>query len=92
MAHAGSSITITSLTNAIALFLGCSTSLVALRSFCIFAGIGIMMLYISSCTLFASYMVYDLQRQEARTGDCFGACCCKEDSWICCGGYFLTEK
>ena len=65
MAHAGSSITITSLTNAIALFLGCTTSLEAVRSFCVFAGIGIIMLFLSSITIFSTYMVYDLHRQHS---------------------------
>jgi hypothetical protein len=63
MAHAGSSITITSLTNAIALFLGCTTSLTALKSFCVFGALGILMLYFSAITIFASFMVIDMQRQ-----------------------------
>jgi Niemann-Pick C1 protein len=92
MIHAGSSITITSFTNAIAFFLGCTTSLDALGSFCFFAGLGVLFLYFSSISIFASFMVWDLKRQYAQKGDCCGACCCSEENIICCKGYFLTEK
>jgi Niemann-Pick C1 protein len=60
---AGSSITITSFTNAFAFFLGCSTSLQALSSFCFFAGVGVLMLYVASLTIFSSFMVWDIRRQ-----------------------------
>lgn len=89
---AGTSITITSLTNAVAFFLGTVSSLEALSSFCMFAGLGILALYFSSMTLFTAYMVYDLRRQVERKGDCCGACMCAEDTVICCRGYFLTNK
>jgi predicted RND superfamily exporter protein len=60
--HAGSSITITSFTNAIAFFLGCTASLEALSSFCFFAGMGILMLYLTSISVFSSFMVWDIRR------------------------------
>lgn len=88
--HAGSSITITSLTNAIAFFLGCTSSLEALSSFCFFAGLGVLMLYLTSLSVFSAFMVWDIRRQAAQKGDCCGACMCKEDSVICCKGFFLT--
>jgi len=88
--HAGSSITITSFTNAIAFFLGCTASLEALSSFCFFAGMGILMLYFTSISVFSSYMVWDIRRQANRKGDCCGACMCKEDTIICCRGFCLT--
>jgi len=87
---AGTSITITSLTNTIAFFLGCLSSLEALSSFCMFAGLGIIGLYFTSMTLFTAFMVWDIARQVERKGDCCGACCCSET--FCCGGYFLTKK
>lgn len=90
MQHAGSSITITTFTNAIAFFLGCTSSLDALSSFCFFAGLGVIMLYISSLTIFSAFMVWDLKRQQAQKGDCCGACACSEDTPLCCRGYFLT--
>lgn len=61
--HAGSSITITSFTNAIAFFLGCTSSLDALSSFCFFAGLGVLMLYLTSISVFAAFMVWDIRRQ-----------------------------
>jgi len=91
MRHAGSSITITSLTNAIAFFLGCSSSLDALSSFCFFAGLGVLMLYFTSISVFSAYMVWELRRQSSKKGDCCGLCMCKEDTIICCKGKFLTE-
>lgn len=89
--HAGSSITITSFTNAIAFFLGCTASLEALSSFCFFAGMGILMLYLTSISVFSSFMVWDIRRQANRKGDCCGACMCKEDTIICCRGFCLTK-
>lgn len=61
--HAGPSITITSFTNAIAFWMGASTSLEALKSFCLFAGTGVMFLYASSLTLYTSFIYWDVQRQ-----------------------------
>ena len=90
-AHAGPSITITSFTNAIAFFTGTTTSLEALKSFCFFAGFCIIMLYISVLTLFSAVFVCDLRRQKARKADCICCRCCKEDSWICCFAYFLSD-
>jgi len=89
--HAGASITITSLTNAIAFFLGCSGSLDALSSFCFFAGLGVLMLYLTSITVFSAFMVWELRRQSQKRGDCCGLCRCSEDTIICCKGRFLTE-
>ena len=88
--HAGSSITITSFTNAIAFFLGCTSSLDALSSFCFFAGLGVLMLYLTSISVFSAFMVWDIRRQVERKGDCCGACMCKEDTLICCKGFCLT--
>ena len=62
MIHAGSSVTITSITNAIAFFLGCSSSLEALSSFCLFAGLGILMLFLTSLSVFSAFMVWELER------------------------------
>mmetsp|Transcript_18041 Transcript_18041/g.30748 ORF Transcript_18041/g.30748 Transcript_18041/m.30748 type:complete len:538 (+) Transcript_18041:285-1898(+) len=92
MKSAGSSITITSFTNAIAFFLGCTSSLQALSSFCFFAGLGVLMLYFTSITIYASFMVWDLRRQMSKKGDCCGLCCCSEQTMICCKGSCLTTK
>lgn len=76
MMNAGTSVTITSLTNGLAFFLGMTSSLTALQSFCFFAGLGIIFLYISSITIFTSLLVWDIKRQMNQRGDCFGLCCC----------------
>jgi Niemann-Pick C1 protein len=62
MVHAGSSITITSFTNMIAFFLGCTSSLNALSSFCFYAALGIFFLFLTSLTLFSPFMVWDMKR------------------------------
>ena len=90
MRHAGASITITSVTNTVAFLLGCTSSLEALSSFCIFAGLGITFLYITSLTIFTPFMVYDISRQMKKKTDCLGFCCCKEKTVFCCRRFFLT--
>lgn len=90
--ESGSSVTITSLTNAIAFFIGVNSSINALSSFCLFAGVGVIFLYLSSLTIFASFMSYDINRQMNKRTDCFGLCCCKETSVLFCRRKFLTEN
>jgi len=92
LGHAGPSITITSITGALAFFLGSITALPALRSFCIFAGTCVLMLYLSMLTIFTPFLVSDLRRMHSKKGDCCGLCCCKVDSAICCRGKFLTQR
>ena len=92
MRHAGPSITITSFTNALAFYFGSTTSLVALKSFCQFAGVSIVMLYVTVVLIFTPAMAWDTRRINAKRGDCCGICCCSEDTWICCRGYFLSDK
>ena len=92
MTHAGPSITITSVTNAIAFFTGSMTKLAALNSFCLFAGITVTTLYVAALAIFAPWFLSDLRRQHALKGDFCGACCCKEDSVLCCQGRFLSKR
>ncbi|XP_071143132.1 patched domain-containing protein 3-like isoform X1 [Mytilus edulis] len=70
--HSGASITVTSLTDIMAFFIGATTLLPALRSFCIFAAFGIIALYGLSTTFFVSAMAVDVKRAAAR----LNACCC----------------
>ena len=60
--HAGPSITITSVTNALAFVVGSLSTLPALRSLCIYASLIIVMLYISMLTIFSTSFYNDLKR------------------------------
>lgn len=60
LAHAGPSITITSVTNALAFFVGALSTLPAIRALCIFAGIIICTLYFGFLTIFSPWFYYDL--------------------------------
>lgn len=71
--HAGCSITITSLTDFLAFMIGASTILPALKSFCIFAGIGILADFALQATLFTAFLAIDARRQGKRRDGC---CCC----------------
>ena len=92
MMHAGPSITITSLTNSLAFAFGALNSLTALRSFCIFASVCVLMVYLVVMTVFLSVVVWDTERVARRRGECCGLCMCKHDSVICCKGFFLSNK
>uniref|UniRef100_A0A7S1G6N4 SSD domain-containing protein n=1 Tax=Bicosoecida sp. CB-2014 TaxID=1486930 RepID=A0A7S1G6N4_9STRA len=70
LAHAGASITVTSLTNFAAFVISSFTVLPALSSFCIWAAIGIAFAFIYTVTLFASFVVLDARRQSAQRADC----------------------
>jgi len=90
--HAGPSITITSFTNALAFYFGSTTSLIALRSFCVFACASIICLYFSALTIFITATVWDTERVAKKNKECCGLCFCAEDSAICCYGFFLSDK
>ena len=89
---AGPSITITSVTDGIAFFLGSFTPLPGLQSFCMFCGFTVFMLYFSFLTIFAPLYLEALRRLHRKKSDCCGICCCKEDSLVCCYGLLLTNR
>ena len=62
LSHAGPAITITSVTTCVAFAFGTLSSLEALNSFCIFACVCVLMLYLCSITLFLSVVVWDTRR------------------------------
>ena len=74
MKHAGVSVTITTLTNVLSFLMGSITSLFAIRSFCIYASIGLFFAYVNLLTLFSAVLVYDVWRSSKKIGDCWGAC------------------
>ncbi|XP_005098950.1 protein patched homolog 1 isoform X2 [Aplysia californica] len=75
--HAGVSITVTSLTDFVAFMIGATTIIPALRSFCIYAGVGIIALYVFQALFFSACLTLDLRRMEAGRNAC--CCCVKHD-------------
>jgi Niemann-Pick C1 protein len=71
LSHAGVAITITSVTDIIAFGVGGTTVLPALKSFCIYASVGIVATYWFQVTFFVAWMSLDVRRSE----DNRNACC-----------------
>ncbi|XP_033117037.1 patched domain-containing protein 3-like isoform X2 [Anneissia japonica] len=71
--HAGVSITVTSITDFSAFVIGATTILPALRSFCLYCGIGILFLFIFSILFFTATLSLDQRRINSRRNAC---CCC----------------
>lgn len=67
---AGASITITSLTDIIAFFVGGTTVLPSLKSFCIFAAVCILMTYIYVVTFFVAVLTLDEKRLARNRNGC----------------------
>ncbi|XP_035705979.1 NPC intracellular cholesterol transporter 1 isoform X2 [Folsomia candida] len=64
--NAGVSITLTSLTDIAAFGVGCLSTIPSLRSFCLYAVVGISVLFIFQCTLFVACLAIDQKRLEER--------------------------
>ena len=88
--HAGPSITLTSVTDGLSFFIGSLANSPALKSFCFFCGCCVVMLYFSFITIFSSFFLEDLTRLHKRKGECFGLCCCKENSALFLKGCCLS--
>lgn len=96
------SISITTLTDALALFLGCSSPFGSVRSFCLYAGISVCFCYLYSITFLGACMALNGQR-EADNKHWFTCAKIPEDlpagnskafSVCCVGGRYdrMTEK
>ncbi|XP_067927836.1 patched domain-containing protein 3-like [Watersipora subatra] len=70
MQHAGVSITVTSLTDFVAFAIGATTTLPALRSFCVYAALGILCLFIIQSTFFVACLTIDQRRQDTSRDAC----------------------
>jgi len=64
MRRAGAAITVTSLTDFLAFAIGGTTVLPALRSFCIFCAVGLIVVYILQATWFVAWFSIDQRRIE----------------------------
>ncbi|XP_028177480.1 patched domain-containing protein 3-like [Ostrinia furnacalis] len=63
--HAGVSIVITSFTDIVALLIGAITILPSLKSFCIYAAMGVFFIFCYSVTFYVAIFTLDIQRMEA---------------------------
>ncbi|XP_059056673.1 NPC1-like intracellular cholesterol transporter 1 [Achroia grisella] len=70
--HAGVSIVITSFTDIVALLIGAITILPSLKSFCIYAAIGVFFIFCYSVTFYVAIFTLDIRRiQDNRNGILF---------------------
>ncbi|CAM9657592.1 unnamed protein product [Chrysoparadoxa australica] len=78
LSHAGVSVAVTSLTDVSAFLVSTATTLPALRSFCVYAALGIFILFLLQCTAFASFLVIDDWRIQSHRYDLL--CCLQAES------------
>nr|XP_033338744.1 NPC intracellular cholesterol transporter 1-like isoform X2 [Megalopta genalis] len=64
LGHAGSAITITSLTDVVAFVIGASTILPSLQSFCIYAAVGVLLTFLLQITFYVAFFTLDAKRIE----------------------------
>ena len=70
MKHAGVAITITSVTDLLAFFIGGTTIIPALASFCVYAAFGILFIYFYQTTFFLAWLTIDQRRVDDRRDGC----------------------
>uniref|UniRef100_A0A0G4F0Z5 SSD domain-containing protein n=1 Tax=Chromera velia CCMP2878 TaxID=1169474 RepID=A0A0G4F0Z5_9ALVE len=71
MKDSGVGITMTTSTNILAFLIGSSAPYLAIRNFCYFSALGMLMGYIMSNTFFVAFLVLDAKREEAGRLLCF---------------------
>ena len=93
MKHAGVAVTITSVTDLLAFGIGAASVLPALSSFCIYASVGILFLFMYMATFFLAIFTLDQRRIDDRRD---GIICCwkKSPDWTPnkCSQMSLTDK
>ncbi|MPC17656.1 Niemann-Pick C1 protein [Portunus trituberculatus] len=77
--HAGVAITVTSMTDCGAFLIGATTVLPALRSFCIYAAVSVLILYAFQATFFVAWFTCDQRRVEEKRNGLFW--CYKHKDW-----------
>ena len=80
MKHAGVAITITTITDLLAFAIGASTVIPALASFCIYASLGLLFVYLYVITFFLAFFSYDQRRIEGLRDGCI-CCWIKDEGW-----------
>ncbi|XP_063971830.1 protein patched homolog 1-like isoform X2 [Diachasmimorpha longicaudata] len=76
--QSGMSITVTSLTNILAFAIGMTTAMPFLKSFCMFAAMGILFLFLFEITFFVSCLVLDERRAQSNKDGCI---CISRSNW-----------
>ncbi|XP_034172296.1 patched domain-containing protein 3 isoform X1 [Osmia lignaria lignaria] len=66
LGHAGSAISITSLTDVVAFIIGASTILPSLQSFCIYAAFGVLLTFLFQITFYVAFFTLDARRVESK--------------------------
>ena len=79
MMHAGVAITATSLTDVTAFAIGATTDLPALRSFCLYASFGILIVFLLQSSYFVAFLVLDQQRMNKNRNGLFW--CYEHKDW-----------
>ena len=79
MKNAGASIVITSATDIAAFAVGAFTSLPALHSFCLYASVGIIAIFILQVTFFVAWIPFDEKRIQSKRNSFL--CCLKMKNW-----------
>jgi len=81
ISHAGVSIMVTSLTDFVALMISVSSALPALSSFCMYASLAVLFLFVLQITLFTALATFDAHRVRSGRIDC---CFCLPKGCPCC--------
>jgi len=90
LSRAGASITVTTLTNSCAFFIGSLTETLALKNFAYWAGIGILFDFVFQSTFFIACLTYDARRQQQKKRDV--VCCTKSSNTSTKSMFGITDK
>lgn len=92
LSRAGTSITVTSVTDIVAFLAGSITDIPAIRDFCYFAAIGIAFDFFLQITFFVVLMVFSAQREEKKRYDWLCCVTAKNPSKNCCSNKTFDEN
>ena len=89
--HSGPSITITSLTNALAFLSGAYTNVPVVEGFCVYCCVTVGMLYLTVITIFLPVVYWDAKRISSRNKECCGLLRCSKNSIFFFKGKLLSD-